>query len=178
MFGVKSSNFPKANREIRASQVRLVDENGEMLGIVSIRDALERAEKANLDLVEISPNAEPPVCKILDFGKYKYENKKRIHDAKKKQKAIVLKEMKFKPNISQGDFEIKLRKIKDFLKEGDKVKISLWFKGREIIHNDIGMKLFARITLDLEGIAKIDSAPKMEGKQITMLVSPDPLKTH
>ncbi len=149
-----------------------------MLGIVSIRDALERAEKANLDLVEISPNAEPPVCKILDFGKYKYENKKRIHDAKKKQKAIVLKEMKFKPNISQGDFEIKLRKIKDFLKEGDKVKISLWFKGREIIHNDIGMKLFARITLDLEGIAKIDSAPKMEGKQITMLVSPDPLKTH
>ncbi|CAF3086194.1 unnamed protein product, partial [Rotaria sp. Silwood2] len=91
-----------------------------MLGIFSIKDALERAEKANLDLVEISPNAEPPVCKILDFGKYKYENKKRIHDAKKKQKAVVLKEMKFKPNISQGDFEIKLRKIKDFLKEGDK----------------------------------------------------------
>ncbi|CAF4692995.1 unnamed protein product, partial [Rotaria sp. Silwood2] len=178
IFGVKSSNFPKANREIRSSQVRLVDENGEMLGIFSIKDALERAEKANLDLVEISPNAEPPVCKILDFGKYKYENKKRIHDAKKKQKAVVLKEMKFKPNISQGDFEIKLRKIKDFLKEGDKVKISLWFKGREIIHTDIGMKLFARITLDLEGIAKIDSAPKMEGKQITMLVSPDTLKIH
>ncbi|WP_375327553.1 translation initiation factor IF-3 [Candidatus Tisiphia endosymbiont of Nemotelus uliginosus] len=178
MLGVKNSNFPKANREIRASQVRLIDENGEMCGIVSIKEALDRAEKANLDLVEISPNAEPPVCKILDFGKYKYENKKRIHDAKKKQKTIVLKEMKFKPNISQGDFEIKLRKIKDFFKEGYKVKISLWFKGREIIHNDIGLKLFARITTELEGIAKIDSAPKMEGKQIIMLVSPDPLKTQ
>lgn len=149
-----------------------------MLGIVNIKEALERAEKANLDLVEISPNAEPPVCKILDFGKYKYESKKRVHNARKKQRVIVLKEMKFKPNISQGDFEVKLRKIKDFLKEGDKVKISLWFKGREIIHNEIGMKLFERISLALEGIAKIDSAPKMEGKQIIMLVSPEPLKPH
>ncbi len=149
-----------------------------MLGIVHIREALERAEKANLDLVEISPNAEPPVCKILDFGKYKYESKKRVHDAKKKQKIIVLKEMKFKPNISQGDFEVKLRKIKDFLKDGDKVKISLWFKGREIIHNEIGMKLFERITLALEGLVKIDSPPKMEGKQIIMLVSPDSVKPH
>ncbi|MFU7501201.1 MAG: translation initiation factor IF-3 [Candidatus Tisiphia sp.] len=173
---MKNSNFPKANREIKVNQVRLVDENGNMLGIVSIKNALEQAEKAGLDLVEISPNAEPPVCKILDFGKFKYESKKRVHDAKKKQKIIVLKEMKFKPNISQGDFNVKLRKIKDFLKEGDKVKISLWFKGREIIHNDIGMKLFDRISLELEGLAKIDSAPKMEGKQIIMLVSPDPSK--
>lgn len=149
-----------------------------MLGIVNLREALERAEKASLDLVEISPNAEPPVCKILDFGKYKYESKKRVHDSKKKQKITVLKEMKFKPNISQGDFEVKLRKIKDFLKDGDKVKISLWFKGREIIHNDIGMKLFERITVALEGLAKIDSAPKMEGKQIIMLVSPESLKPN
>ncbi|WP_410521220.1 translation initiation factor IF-3 [Candidatus Tisiphia endosymbiont of Ditula angustiorana] len=176
MSGFKNSNFPKANREIRASQVRLVDENGEMLGIVNIREALERAEKVALDLVEISPNAEPPVCKILDFGKFKYESKKRVQDSRKKQRVVVLKEMKFKPNISQGDFNVKLRKIKDFLKEGDKVKISLWFKGREIIHNDIGMKLFDRISLELEGLAKIDSAPKMEGKQIIMLVSPDPTK--
>ncbi|WP_284346790.1 translation initiation factor IF-3 [Rickettsia endosymbiont of Oedothorax gibbosus] len=176
MSGVKSSNFPKANREIRASQVRLVGENGEMLGIVSIREALEYAEKAALDLVEISPNAEPPVCKILNFSKFKYDSKKRIQDSRKKQRIIVLKEMKFKPNISQGDFDVKLRKIKDFLKEGDKVKISLWFKGREIIHNDIGMKLFDRILLELEGLAKIDSAPKMEGKQIIMLVSPNTIK--
>ncbi|WP_425360055.1 translation initiation factor IF-3 [Candidatus Tisiphia endosymbiont of Ceraclea dissimilis] len=147
-----------------------------MLGIVSIREALEYAEKAALDLVEISPNAEPPVCKILNFGKFKYDSKKRIQDSRKKQRIIVLKEMKFKPNISQGDFDVKLRKIKDFLKEGDKVKISLWFKGREIIHNDIGMKLFDRILLELEGLAKIDSAPKMEGKQIIMLVSPNTIK--
>lgn len=153
--------------------VRLVGENGEMLGIVNIKEALERAEKAALDLVEVSPNVEPPVCKILDFGKFKYESKKRIHDSKKKQKIVILKEMKFKPNISQGDFDVKLRKIKDFIKEGDKVKISLWFKGREIIHNDIGMKLFDRISSELEGLVKVDSAPKMEGKQIIMLVSPD-----
>ncbi len=153
-----------------------MDENGEMLGIFNIKEALERAEKASLDLVEISPNAEPPVCKILDFGKFKYESKKRVHDSKKKQKVVVLKEMKFKPNISQGDFEVKLRKIKEFLHSGDKVKISLWFKGREIIHNEIGMQLFDRILLELESFAKVDSAPKMEGKQIIMLVSPDPTK--
>ncbi|MCC8371506.1 MAG: translation initiation factor IF-3 [Rickettsia endosymbiont of Pseudomimeciton antennatum] len=176
MSGVKNSNFPKANREIRASQVRLVGENGEMLGIVNIKEALEYAEKVGLDLVEISPNAEPPVCKVLNFGKFKYDSKKRVQDSRKKQRVVVLKEMKFKPNISQGDFDVKLRKIKDFLKEGDKVKISLWFKGREIIHNDIGMKLFDRILLELEGLAKIDSAPKMEGKQIIMLVSPNTTK--
>lgn len=147
-----------------------------MLGVVGIREALDLAEKAGLDLVEISPNAEPPVCKILDFGKFKYETKKRLHDAKKKQKIIVLKEMKFKPNISQGDFDVKLRKIKDFLKEGDKVKISLWFKGREIVHNEIGMKLFERISAELQELAKIDQAPKMEGKQIIMVVSPEAAK--
>ncbi|MCC8417662.1 MAG: translation initiation factor IF-3 [Rickettsia endosymbiont of Bryobia graminum] len=161
---------------MRSHQVRLVNENGTMLGIVSTKDALAQAEKAGLDLVEISPNAEPPVCKILDYGKYKYESKQRVHEAKKKQKVVVLKEMKFRPNIGQGDFDVKLRKIKDFLKEGDKVKISLWFKGREIVHNEIGMDLFKRITAELEGIAKIDSAPKMEGKQITMLVSPETIK--
>ncbi|MCC8398657.1 MAG: translation initiation factor IF-3 [Rickettsia endosymbiont of Labidopullus appendiculatus] len=176
MSGVKNSNFPKANREIRASQVRLVGENGEMLGIVNIKEALEYAEKVGLDLVEISPNAEPPVCKVLNFGKFKYDSKKRVQDSRKKQRVVVLKEMKFKPNISQGDFDVKLRKIKDFLKEGDKVQISLWFKGREIIHNDIGMKLFDRILLELEALAKIDSAPKMEGKQIIMLVSPNTTK--
>ncbi len=157
-------------------QVRLIDENGEMLGVLNIKEALERAEKASLDLVEISPTAEPPVCKILDFGKYKYESKKRVNDSKKKQKVVVLKEIKFKPNISQGDFDVKLRKIKEFLHDGDKVKISLWFKGREILHNEIGMQLFNRILLELEDSAKVDSPPKMEGKQIIMLVSPDPTK--
>ncbi|WP_341790761.1 translation initiation factor IF-3 [Rickettsia endosymbiont of Polydrusus tereticollis] len=167
------NNFPKANKDIKASKVRLVGENGEMYGIVSIKEAMEAAEKAGLDLVEISPNAEPPVCKILDFGRFKYESKKRLHEARKKQKIIVLKEMKFKPNISQGDFDVKVRKIKGFLKDGDKVKISLWFKGREIIHNELGKKLFERIEVELEGLARIDQPAKMEGKQITMIVSPD-----
>ncbi|HJD55790.1 MAG TPA: translation initiation factor IF-3 [Rickettsia endosymbiont of Pyrocoelia pectoralis] len=167
------NNFPKANKEIRAREVRLVGQNGEMHGIVNIREALDMAERAGLDLVEISPNAEPPVCKILDFGKYKYEAKKRAHEARKKQKIVVLKEMKFKPNISQGDFDVKLRKIKEFLEGGDKVKISLWFKGREILHKDIGVELFIRIKNELKDLAKIDQEAKMEGKQMIMIVSSD-----
>ena len=144
-----------------------------MHGIVNIREALDMAERAGLDLVEISPNAEPPVCKILDFGKFKYDAKKRAHEARKKQKIIILKEMKFKPNISQGDFDVKLKKIKEFLEDGDKVKISLWFKGREILHKDLGEKLFERIKSNLEGLGKIDQDTKMEGKQMLMIVSPD-----
>jgi len=168
----KTSNFPRANREIKSMQVRLIDEDGNMLGVVSIREAIEKAERAGLDLVEISPNAEPPVCKILDFGKYKYETKKRVQDAKKKQKVVILKEMKFKPNIGKGDFDVKIRKIKEFLEEGDKVKISLWFKGREIVHNEIGMRLFERIISSLGDAAKLEFEPKMEGKQIMMVVVP------
>lgn len=143
-----------------------------MCGIVSLQEALERAGVAGLDLVTISPNAAPPVCKILDFGKFKYETKKRLHEARKKQKTVVLKEIKFKPNISHGDFDVKMRKIKEFLEHGNKVKISLWFKGREIVHNEIGKKLFARVETELEGFAKIDQPAQMEGKQIIMVVSP------
>ncbi|MGI4775830.1 MAG: translation initiation factor IF-3 [Janthinobacterium lividum] len=175
-MSVSKNNFPRANREIRVSQVRLVDEHGEMHGVVGIREALEMAEKAGLDLVEISPNAEPPVCKILDFGKFKYESKKRVHDAKKKQKITVIKEMKFKSNIGQGDFDTKLRKIREFLAEGDKVKISLWFKGREIVHNEIGMKIFNRLIQSLGDSIKIEAEPRMEGKQIIMVISPAALK--
>lgn len=148
-----------------------------MQGIVGIREALELAQRAGLDLVEISPSAEPPVCKILDFGKFKYESKKRAQDAKKKQKTIAIKEMKFKANIGQGDFDIKLRKIKEFLEEGDKVKISLWFRGREIVHNKIGMQIFERIIEYLQDVAKVDSKPTMEGKQIVMVISPVTVKS-
>jgi len=143
-----------------------------MIGIVSLDEAMRQAKDAGLDLVEISPTAVPPVCKILDFSRYKYDAKKRVQEAKKKQKKIVLKEMKFKVNIGQGDFDVKLNKIRNFLEEGDKVKISLWFKGREIVHREKGDELFAKIIAALEGIAKIDSDPKMEGKQIIMMVSP------
>ncbi len=143
-----------------------------MIGVVLIDEALRQAKDASLDLVEISPNAEPSVCKILDFSRYKYNAKKKLQEAKKKQKKTVLKEMKFKVNIGQGDLDIKLRKIREFLEEGDKVKISLWFKGREIMHREKGEELFKKIIANLESIAKIDSEPKMEGKQVIMIVSP------
>ncbi len=144
-----------------------------MIGVVSIEKAILQAKEAGLDLVEISPNAEPPVCKILDFSRYKYDAKKKLQEAKKKQKKTSLKEMKFKVNIGIGDFEVKMNKIRGFLKDGDKVKISLWFKGREIMHREKGDQLFQKIIESLGPNAKIDSEPRMEGKQIIMLVSPN-----
>ncbi len=160
------------NREIKAMQVRLVGADGEMVGVVKLYEALAAAAQANLDLVEISPQAEPPVCKIMDFGKYKYESKKRIQESRKKQKVVSVKEIKFRPNIGQGDFEVKLRSIKKFIEAGDKVRISLWFRGREIVHSEIGMSLFEKITSSLEDIAKVELEPKMEGKQILMILVP------
>jgi translation initiation factor IF-3 len=142
-----------------------------MIGVVSFQEALSAAKAAGLDLVEISPNAEPPVCKILDFSRFKYDAKKKQQEAKKKQKKTALKEMKFKVNIGQGDFDVKVTKIQKFLEEGDKVKVSLWFKGREIVHKDKGMEVFDRIIEKLGEAAKIDSEPKMEGKQIIMVLS-------
>lgn len=141
-----------------------------MIGVVPFQEALAAAKAAGLDLVEISPNAEPPVCKMLDFSRFKYDAKKRQQEAKKKQKKTALKEMKFKVNIGQGDFDVKVAKIQKFLEEGDKVKVSLWFKGREIVHKDKGMEVFGRIIEKLGETAKIDSEPKMEGKQIIMVL--------
>ncbi len=142
-----------------------------MIGVVSIADAMRQASAKGLDLVEISPNAEPPVCKILDFSRYKYDSKKRQQEAKKKQKRTSLKEMKFKVNIGQGDFDVKINKIRKFLESGDKVKVSLWFKGREIVHRDKGHELFQKVLESLREVAKIDAEPKMEGKQIIMILS-------
>ena len=142
-----------------------------MIGVVSIADAMRQASAKGLDLVEISPNAEPPVCKILDFSRYKYDSKKRQQEAKKKQKRTSLKEMKFKVNIGQGDFDVKINKIRKFLESGDKVKVSLWFKGREIVHRDKGHELFQKVLESLGEVAKIDAEPKMEGKQIIMILS-------
>lgn len=143
-----------------------------MIGVVSINEALNIAINSGLDLVEISPQAEPPVCKILDFGKFKYEAKKKAHEAKKKQKVVVLKEMKFRPNIGSGDFDVKMRSISKFIDEGDKVKVSLMFKGREIVHNEIAIQLFQRI-IDAAGEkARIEMPPKLEGKQMMMVLAP------
>jgi translation initiation factor IF-3 len=149
-----------------------------MLGVMSLREALSQAEAAGLDLVEISPTAAPPVCKILDFSRFKYDAKKKKQEAKKKQKKTALKEMKFKVNIGQGDFDVKLNKIKKFLEDGDKVKVSLWFKGREIVHKDKGQEVFDKIIAGLGELAKLDMEPRMEGKQIIMVISSSTAKVE
>jgi translation initiation factor IF-3 len=143
-----------------------------MIGVVSIREALERAEQAGLDLVEVAPQAEPPVCKILDFGKYKYEIQKKKNEARKRQKVIEVKEIKLRPGIDDHDYEVKLRAMRKFLGEGDKVKITLRFRGRELAHQELGAQLLDRVRADLEAISKVEQFPRMEGRQMTMVVAP------
>jgi translation initiation factor IF-3 len=143
-----------------------------MVGIVSLRDAIMAAEDAGLDLVEVSPNADPPVCKILDYGKFKYEAQKKANEARKKQKIIEVKEIKLRPNIDDNDYDVKLRSAKRFLEEGDKVKVTMRFRGREMAHQELGAKVLDRVKSDLDAIAKVESAPKMEGRQMIMVISP------
>lgn len=159
------------NEQIRARQVRLIAEDGEQVGVVSIQDALARAEEAGLDLVEISPNAEPPVCKILDYGKYKYEQQKKAAEARKKQKVIEVKELKFRPNIDDHDYQVKIKAARRFLEEGDKVKITLRFRGREMSHMDLGMKVLTRVREELADIGKVESEARVEGRQAVMMMS-------
>ena len=160
------------NQFISAAKVRCIDSNGQQLGIISIEDALQAANKAGLDLVEIQPNVTPPVCKILDYGKFKYEAQKRKNEARKKQKVIEVKEIKLRPNIDHHDFEVKMRSVKKFIDNGDKVKITLRFRGREMAHQELGKDLLERVAEDTAEIGKIDSIPKMEGRQMTMMISP------
>ncbi len=143
-----------------------------MIGVVSIRDALYAAEEAGLDLVEVSPNADPPVCKILDFGKYKYESQKKKNEARKKQKIIDVKEIKLRPNIDDNDYQVKLRNARRFLDEGDKVKVTMRFRGRELAHQDLGMNVLVRVRDELEDLSKVEQMPKMEGRQMVMVLSP------
>ncbi len=143
-----------------------------MVGVVPTRDAIQRAVQAGLDLIEVSPNAEPPVCKILDFGKYKYELQKKKNEAKKKQKVVEVKEVKFRPMIGEHDFQIKLKAVFKFLGEGNKVKISLRFKGREMAHQQLGMKIFDRIQEEVTEMGAVENRPKFEGRQIIMLINP------
>ena len=144
-----------------------------MIGVVTISEAMFAASRAGLDLVEISPTVDPPVCKILDFGKFKYDAKKKLQDAKKKQKIVSLKEMKFRPNIGSGDFDIKMRNIMKFLEDGDKVKVAILFKGREIVHQELGHNILRKITESIGENAKIEYEPKMEGKQMIMVIAPN-----
>ena len=162
---------PRVNEYIAVDSVRLIDGEGEQVGVVAIDRALEMAAETGYDLVEISPGAEPPVCKLMDYGKFKYEAQKKAAVARKKQKTIDIKEVKFRPGISRADYDVKLRNIRRFLDDGDKVKITLRFRGREMVHQDLGMKVLMRVRDDLEKISKVEQLPKMEGRQMTMVVT-------
>ncbi|MBO4120220.1 translation initiation factor IF-3 [Cupriavidus gilardii] len=162
----------RINREISASEVRLVGVDNEQLGIVKFMDALRLAEEKDLDLVEIAPNAAPPVVRIMDYGKFKYEEAKRAHEAKLKQKIIQVKEVKFRPGTDDGDYNVKLRNLKRFLEEGDKTKITLRFRGREMAHQEIGARMLERLKSDLEEFGQVEQMPKMEGRQMVMVLAP------
>lgn len=163
---------PRVNEKIGAPEIRLIGADGENAGVVTPRRAMEMADEAGLDLVEISPNASPPVCKIMDFGRFKYETQKREAEARKKQKIIEIKEVKFRPNTDTHDYEVKMRNVFKFLGNGDKVKITLRFRGREMAHLQLGRALLERVAEDVAEVAKVDNMPKMEGRQMIMMISP------
>lgn len=156
--------------------MRLIDQNGEQAGIMSLIQALRVAEEAELDLVEISPTAKPPVCRIMDYGKFRFEQQKKAAEARKKQKQIQVKEVKFRPGTDEGDYQVKLRNLVRFLGEGDKAKITLRFRGREVVHQDIGLNLLKRIEDDLSEYGSVEQRPKMEGRQMVMVIAPSKKK--
>ena len=163
---------PRINDRIRSPEIRLIGADGENVGVVTPARAMQMAEEAGLDLVEISPNAEPPVCKIMDFGKYKYETQKREAEARKKQHIIEIKEIKFRPGTDTNDYDVKMRSVLKFLSEGDKVKITLRFRGREMAHQQLGVELLNRVSADVVEAGKIESMPRLEGRQMVMMISP------
>jgi translation initiation factor IF-3 len=172
MTAPRDQEGPRVNTEIEARSIRLIDADGEMVGVVSLREGLDMAAEVGLDLVEVSPNADPPVCKILDFGKFKYEIQKKKAEARKKQKVIEVKEVKLRPNIDDNDYDVKMRAMRKFINEGDKVKITLRFRGREMAHQHLGMALLDRVREALDDITKVEQLPRMEGRQMVMVVAP------
>ncbi|MDR2015593.1 MAG: translation initiation factor IF-3 [Azoarcus sp.] len=162
----------RVNDEISAPEVRLVSEEGEPLGIMSLRAALEAADEAGLDLVEIAPMAQPPVCKVMDFGKFRYQEQKKAHEARLKQKQVQVKEIKLRPGTDENDYQIKLRNLRRFLEDGDKCKVTLRFRGREMAHQEFGLRQLERIKADLEDVAQVEQMPKMEGRLMVMVVAP------
>ncbi|MBL6848100.1 translation initiation factor IF-3 [Alphaproteobacteria bacterium] len=163
---------PRINELIRAENVRCIGAGGEQLGVIPISEALKIAEDESLDLVEIQPNVDPPVCKILDYGKFKYEAQKRKNEARKKQKIIEVKEIKLRPNIDNNDFTVKMKQVKKFIDNGDKVKITLRFRGREMTHQALGVTVLDRVKEDTEELCKIETMPKLEGRQMVMILAP------
>ena len=166
------NNGPRVNDAITSTQIRLIAADGEMLGVSTPAEGIARAKADGLDLVEISPGAEPPVCKIMDYGKYKFEQQKKAHEARKKQKVVQVKEVKLRPNIDTHDFGIKMKAAHKFLDAGDKVKFTLRFRGREMAHQDLGMKLLDQVKEELADKVKIENHPSFEGRQVVMVVAP------
>ncbi|MES2492337.1 MAG: translation initiation factor IF-3 [Pseudomonadota bacterium] len=163
---------PRYNQLIQSDKVRVIDENGENIGVMYTREAIEQAGEVGLDLVEVSPNADPPVCKFLDVGKYRYEAQKKANIARKSQKTQEVKEIKMRPNIDDHDYDVKMRAMHKFIGEGDKVKVTLRFRGRELSHQQLGMNLLRRVQEDIAEVAKVEAYPRMEGRQMLMVVSP------
>jgi translation initiation factor IF-3 len=163
---------PRVNEEIRNREVQLIDQAGTNLGAIPIQDALAKAAEAGLDLVEISPNANPPVCKLLDYGKYKFQAQKKAAEARKKQKVVEVKEIKFRPMIDDHDYDVKMRAMKRFFEEGDKVKVTLRFRGREMAHQELGTQLLDRVKTDLLPLAKVEMDARFEGRQMIMILAP------
>jgi translation initiation factor IF-3 len=163
---------PRINREIRAREVQLIDSEGKNHGVVQATDALAMAETAGLDLVEIAPNSEPPVCKILDYGRFRFAEQKKAAEARKKQKVVEVKEIKLRPGIDDHDYDVKMKAVRRFFEEGDKVKVTLRFRGREIAHQDIGYRLLSRVKAETATLAKVELEPSMEGRQMVMVLAP------
>lgn len=162
----------RVNQAIRAREVRLIDADGNQMGVVSLRDALSAAEQRGLDLVEVAPGAKPSVCRIMDYGKFKYEQSKKEREARKKQRSSSLKEVKMRPNIDEHDFEVKLKNAQRFLEDGDKVKATIMFRGREIVHSDIGRKVLARLAEEVSDRGQVEREPRVEGRNMTMILVP------
>ncbi|HXG78406.1 MAG TPA: translation initiation factor IF-3 [Methyloceanibacter sp.] len=163
---------PRINEAIDSPKIQLIDATGHNVGVVSIAEGLARAAEAGLDLVEIAPNSQPPVCKILDYGKYKYQAQKKAAEARKKQRTVEIKEIKMRPNIDTHDYDVKMRSIRRFFEEGDKVKVTLRFRGREMAHQELGAQLLDRVKQDTSTIAKVESEPRLEGRQMVMVLAP------
>ncbi|NCF15275.1 MAG: translation initiation factor IF-3 [Gammaproteobacteria bacterium] len=171
-LGIAVTKRVRRNDEIEATEVRVIDSEGEQAGVMGIAAAIELAKDVGLDLVEVSPMAEPPVCRIMDFGKYLFEQNKKNQSAKRKQKQVHVKEIKFRPGTDEGDYQIKLRKLREFLENGDKTKVTLRFRGREMAHRELGAQLLARVRDDLEEYGTVEQMPQMEGRQMVQVIAP------
>ena len=172
VFIIAQEREARINGEITAKEVRLISGSGEQLGVVTLKEALNMAEEQEVDLVEISPTAKPPVCKLMDYGKYKYQQAKKRDEAKKNQKQVQIKEIKFRPGTDEGDYQIKMRNINRFLADGDKVKVTLRFRGREMAHQQLGAQLLERVKEELAEVGTVEQFPKMEGRQMVMMIAP------